>query len=186
MCHQKIDEPIVGCPREVPGNQQGFALVLVMGMLTILSLLGAMVLSNSATEVGISGNYRTSREAFFAAENAVMYAMGNAEIVKSTISVDLNTTNSLTPALDHATNLTLGSSGLDPSAVNQVINLGPGLLPVPLRAVYGDKFGANYYLISVTGARLSNGQVRSAARIEAQRVRLFPVSSEGLTTTGEG
>ncbi len=181
MCHQKTAEPIAGCPREVLGNQQGFALVLVMGMLTILSLLGAMVLSSSSTEVGISGNYRTSREAFFAAESAVMYAMGNAEIVKSTLSVDLNET-SLTPALDHATNLTLGSSGLDPNAVNQVINLGPGLLPVPLRAVYGDKFGANYYLISVTGARISNGQVRSAARIEAQSVRLFPVSSEGLTT----
>ncbi len=185
MRNHQANIPNLNVPKELFGNQQGFALVLAMGMLTILSILGAMVLSNSSTEVGISGNYRTSREAFFAAERAIDYAMGNSEIVKSTTTVDLNNT-SLTPALNHATNLTLGSTGLNPDAANQVINLGPGLLPVRLRANYGDKFGANYYLISVTGARFSGGQVRSSSRIEAQRVRLFPVSSEGLTTSEDG
>jgi type IV pilus assembly protein PilX len=186
MCRPQTDRPSTGAPREILGNQRGFALVLALGMLAILSILGAMVLSTSMTEIGISGNYRTSREAFFAAERAIEYAMGNSEIVKSTASVDLNATDTTNSALNHAVNLTLGSTQLDPSAANQVVNLGAGQLPASIRSAYGDKFGANYYLISVTGARLSGNAVRSTARIEAQRVRLFPLSSEGLTTTEGG
>lgn len=167
------------------GNERGFALILVLVMLTILSILGSMVLSTSSTEMNISGNYRNSREAFFAADRAIEYAMANPSIVRNIGVTDLNATDA-DPERNHRGNLTLGSTGLDPDAQNQVVNFGAGQLPAKLKATYGDKFGANYYLITVTGARFSGTEVRSSARVEAQRIRLFPVSSEGLTTTEGG
>ena len=45
-------------------GENGMALVLTLVMLTIMSLLGVLALSSSSTEVGISGNYRSSQQAF--------------------------------------------------------------------------------------------------------------------------
>lgn len=167
-------------------SESGVALILVLAMLTIMSLLGAMVLSTSTTEIGISSNYRTSREAFFAAERAVEYAMGNETIVKATGTTNLE----LNP---HLANLTVANAGVTTTldvagADNTVINFGPGELPVRLRKIYGGKFGANYYLITVTGARVDGGgNVLSTARIETQRVRLYPKEDDTkLFTSSEG
>lgn len=65
--------PVTRLPR-VLFNQRGTALVLSLVMLTILSLLGALALNTSDTELGISANHRANVETFCAAERAVEYA----------------------------------------------------------------------------------------------------------------
>jgi Tfp pilus assembly protein PilX len=162
--------------RSGPTDERGFALVLALAMIAILSLLGVLVLNTADTELSISGNYRNSQQAFFAAERAVEYAMGNTAIVGSTASsVDLN---------DHAADIHVDGSGLDTTATNVVENLGVGELPDWLATRYGrEKFGGNFYSISVTGEG-RNG--RSRARIEAEQVRIFQKDDEGqlITTSG--
>jgi len=49
-------------------NKKGFALVLALVMLALLSILGAYALSTSATELFIAGNYRNNLTAFTTAD----------------------------------------------------------------------------------------------------------------------
>ncbi len=151
-------------------------------MLTILSILGAMALSTSTSEIQIANNYRTSQDAFYAADRAVEFAMGDPDIVYSTDdSTDLNAY-----ANDLSVDVTGGKSELLSSATNEVTNLGPGELPAKLQAKFGNDFGANYYVISVTGARVSNGKAVAKTRIETQRVRLFPKEDSSVFRTTSG
>lgn len=55
-------------------NQKGFALILTMVMLAVLSTLGVMVLNSTDTELAITGNYRMSTDAFIGTELGVEYA----------------------------------------------------------------------------------------------------------------
>lgn len=159
-------------------DQRGIALILALGMLVILSLLGALALSVSTTDVQISGNLKNSQNAFFAAESAVEYAMGNTAITQSTGITNLNSGA-------HPGNLSMGGTKLDPTAVNQVESLGAGELPDSLSARFGrEKFGGAYYTISVTGVGVNE---RSQTKIEAQQVRVYQKDDEGvLITTGSG
>lgn len=164
-------------PGKILRQERGFALILALAMLALLSILGAMVLTTSRTEVGISGNFRTAQQAFFAADRAVEYAMGNAAVVSSVADVNLNDD-------PHAGNLAFGGTRLDPDATNFVRNLGPDELPDKLADRFGrEKFGGNYYVISVTGNG-PNG--RSTTRIEAQQVRIFQKDDEGMLITTSG
>jgi type IV pilus assembly protein PilX len=54
-------------------GQSGMILVLAMSMLFIMSIIGVMALNTSSTEIGISGNHKSSQEAFYAADRAVEY-----------------------------------------------------------------------------------------------------------------
>ena len=45
-------------------NERGVALLLALAMLAIMTVIGVFALDTSTTEVKISGNYRTSQEAF--------------------------------------------------------------------------------------------------------------------------
>lgn len=159
-------------------DQRGIALILALGMLVILSLLGALALSVSTTDVQISGNLKNSQDSFYAAEAAVEYAMGNTDITQSIGVTNLND-------LAHKNNLTMGGTKLDPDAVNQVVSLGAGELPDSLSSRFGrEKFGGAYYTISVTGVGVNE---RSQTKIEAEQVRVYQKDDEGvLITTGSG
>jgi type IV pilus assembly protein PilX len=159
-------------------DQRGVALILALSMLVILSLLGALALSVSTTDIKLSGNLKNQQNAFFAAEAAVEYAMGNVDIVQSTGTTDLNSG-------DHPSRLSMGGTKLDPNTTNQVDSLGAGELPDSLADRFGrEKFGGAYYTISVTGLGVNE---RSQARIEAERVRIYQKDDEGmLITTGSG
>lgn len=161
-----------------PAGEQGFALVLALGMIALLSLLGVLVLGLTNSEVAISGNYRTSQMAFRAAERAVTYAMGNTAITGSTVSsTDLN-------GGTHPASIEMNGAGLDSNATNVCNNLGVGELPDWLAQSYSrEKFGGNFYIISVTGEG-PNG--RGKARIETQHVRIFQKGDEGqlISTSG--
>ena len=159
-------------------NQRGVALILALSMLVILSLLGALALSVSTTDIQVSGNLKNQQHSFFAAEAAVEYSMGNGNIVQSVGTTDLNNS-------PHPTNLSMGGTKLDPDATNRVVSLGAGELPDSLSDRFGrEKFGGAYYTISVTGLGINE---RSQTRIEAEQVRVYQKDDEGmLITTGAG
>ena len=74
------------------GKQQGFALILTMVMLAVLSLLGIMVLNSTDTELSITSNYRISSESFTAADVVMEYSLSH--ILNNRTALDL-TDNSL-------------------------------------------------------------------------------------------
>ena len=148
-------------------NERGMALILVLSMLTIMSLLGVLALSTATTELDITGNMRSSREAFFAGERAVEYAAIAGDIYETigTDSVNLTSDQADDIQIDHAGY----TSGLDMSATNQVGYLTSGPLP-PSAGSDATLFEMRYYRISVTG----RGPNNSSTRIEAQIGRLVP------------
>lgn len=147
-------------------GQRGFVLILALVMLTILSLLGAMSLSTTNTELGISGNYRTSKESFFAAQRAVEYAETNGDIYTAigTGTVDLNGY-----AADIAEGSGVKESGLDTDVTNQVNWVSTGPLP-PGNGSDPTYFESRYYTITVT----AKGPDNSKAQVEARVARVVP------------
>jgi len=142
------------------------ALILALVLLTLMSILGALALSTSTTESGISGNYRASQQAFYAAERAVEYASTSESIYETigTGSADLN-------AGAHPTNIAAGTgnSGLKSGATNQVSYLTAGALP-PGSGSDPTYFAARYYIITVTG----DGPNNATTRVESQVARVVP------------
>lgn len=146
-------------------NQRGVALILAISMLTILSILGALALSTSITEIGISGNYRASQQAFLAADRAVEYAVVSEGIFSTigTGSVDLTGL--------HAEAIAAGTSkgGLKAGEVNRVSYVSTGALP-PESGTDPTYFQARYYVVTVTG----EGPNDSTAQLESQVARVVP------------
>lgn len=157
-------------------NERGMALILVLSMLTIMSLLGVLALSTATTELNITGNMQSSREAFFAAERAVDYASIAGDIYETIgiNTVDLNSDQADDIKVDHGSI----ASGLDTTATNQVGYLTSGPLP-PSSGSDATLFEMRYYRISVTSRVALAGSdpgdpAISSARIEAQVGRLVP------------
>jgi Tfp pilus assembly protein PilX len=170
--------PLFSRPARSLDNQRGTALVLALVMLALMSILGVMSLSTSTTEVGISGNYRSSQQAFYAADRAVEYSMTNEQIFDTigTGTIDLvadaDTTNATaTTNDDHIANIAAetGNSGLQAAGDNQVTYLTSGALP-PGTGSDPTYFQSRYYIITVNAEGPSN----STARVETQVARIVP------------
>ncbi len=67
-------------------NERGMALIIAVSLMAIMSLLGAILLSVTTSDIQLSGNYRNQYEAFYAAERAVEYSI---RTVIGTGAVDL-------------------------------------------------------------------------------------------------
>lgn len=150
-------------------DQEGTALILALAVLTVLSILGVLALSTTTTELGISRNYRTSQEAFYAAERAAEYATVSGNIYET---IGVGAPQPLTAAdaaLIAATAPNGATSGLDPDATNEVGYLTSGPLP-PESGSDATLFEMRYYRVSVTG-QAADG---STARVETQVGRLVP------------
>jgi len=61
-------------------NEKGFALILALVMLVLLTILGAYVLSTSSTEMFIAGNYKNAQRAFYAADAGEEYGQRDGTI----------------------------------------------------------------------------------------------------------
>lgn len=146
------------------GNQKGVALVLALTMLAIMSMLGVLALSTSTSEIGISGNYRTAREAYFAAERAVEYSYTNKDIFDRPM-----TDFPVALTGDYATHIAVGNSGLKSGETNQVDYLTSGALP-PGTGSDPTIFQARYYIVTVT----AQGPRNSTVRVESQVSRIVP------------
>lgn len=176
-------------------SERGFALVLTMSMLIILSVLGILVLDATNTDLAITSNYRSSSDAFSAAERAVEYAT-NEDILFSTEDTHLawfedGTFKSgetvagfdIEDRWGHLQDTVNGTElvrSADPD-VNVVKNLGAGELPVRLRSKFGNEFAGYYYCVNIA----TQGRKQSRAAIETQKVRIFKKSDNSLTTTSD-
>lgn len=186
--------------REKRRSEGGFALVLTMSMLLVLSVLGILVLNATNTDLTITTNYRSAADAFGAAERAVEYAT-NPDILFETddthlallqegtesFVTDADETVAGTSVADRFADLQDTATGTelvksDDEDVNVVRNLGDGALPSALRSKFGDEFGGNFYLINVEAQARNN----SRARIETSKVRIFKKSDDSVFVTTSG
>jgi hypothetical protein len=179
------------------GSQEGFALVLTMSMLIILTVLGILVLDATNTDLAITTNYRSSADAFSAAERAVEYAT-NPDILFETGDTHLAllqdessfASGETVAGLDIADRWghlrdTAAGTELVKSAdgnINVINNLGPSELPVSLRSKFGDDFAGNYYRINIE----AQARNRTRAAIEAEKVRIFKKSDDSVYVTTSG
>jgi Tfp pilus assembly protein PilX len=146
-------------------NQRGTALILALVLLVVMSLLGALALTTTDSELAITTNVRAANEAFLAADRAVEYGMCNGAIISGvgvgTLDLDA-----------FAADLQAGKGRLDTPKVNQIEFLSAGDLPVGVESdpTY---FEGRYYRITANGAVEGHSAV---SRIDTQFVRIFPKS----------
>ncbi len=156
-------------------NENGFALILVISVLAIMSLLGVMALNTATSETGISRNYRTSQIAFDSAQRAVEYAATNGNIYTSlgpaSAAYDLDDNDGDGNDGDDTDEVNIkggtnwGLSGTDNFVEYQMSSgLPPGSGSDPTY------FEARYYIVNVTGGGPNN----SLARVESQIGRIVP------------
>ena len=164
-------------------NEKGFALILALSMLAIMSILGAFALMTSTTEVQISGNYSAGQQAFSAAERTMVVG---AALIRNVGEVDLDTYR--TDVADADTTLVqvlrVGISGPVPGVGNAVQLLRSGPAPG-----FGTDFQGNYYVISAVGGAVfdAGNNPRIRTRLESQNVTVSFTSGSGgaqLGTTG--
>lgn len=175
---------VVGLKTSRMADEKGIALILTLSMLVILSVLGVIVLTSSTTEVGISGNYKSSQQALYAAERTVEYVMASDSILKNDPGeeIDLNTETE-TDGNTYASKVTVGSTGLLSTGENKVRIIGAGELTPALKAKWGPDWKGYYYGINITG---SGPQGKSTNRVNAQMGRVYEASESAFTTTSGG
>ncbi len=170
------------------GNgQRGMALIIAIGFLAILSILGAVVLDVSTRDLGLSGSFMPARQAFYASDRAVEYAM-NRDII-----INLNPGETVDLKLDDALDNTgtslgkthkqiidaMGDGTLEEGSVG---DLGPHDLPPTMAEIHGTDFGANLYHVEVE-ATAAGGMV---SRVDASIVRLFKLDDDTIFRTSGG
>ena len=164
--------------RRAGRDERGFALVLALSMLAILSILGAIVLSNSGTDLNVSSNFQSSQQALYAVDRAVEYGTSRPLMLGlgSLGTIDLATGV-------HKTNIDQGKVAGGELVEGSVRDLGPGDIPTKLSAIFGSDFGANFYRVSGRGQGPNNAQVR----VEATIIRLYKNEDDSIfVTTGGG
>ena len=171
-------------------GEHGIALILAIGMLAILSILGAVVLTVATRDLGGTATFLPGRNAFYVADRAVEFAL-NREIVMDLVPGQ---------TIDLANNIKIDQSGNEtPSSLNnkliiesagngrliagRVTDLGPNDLPPSIAARFGSEFGANFYHVEVETESPGNAETKVSASI----IRLFKSEDDTIfRTTGGG
>jgi len=162
-------------------DERGIALILTLSMLAILSVIGAYSLTSTNTDLRVTSNFRSSRQALSAAERAINYAQGYiltdaAASMELDDSVDISTGAVLQDltVVDGDGNLIDGS--MDTSEENTITYIGEGAPPeVANDAGSADDFIGIYFRVSTTG-QSNNGLAK--ARAEMVFFGVGTVSSE--------
>jgi hypothetical protein len=81
MMHKEVCR--IQGPMVIAGNERGVALILALVMLVLLTILGAMVLDTSSTELKIAGNFRNTQTAFYCADAGLGYASNPNTLISS-------------------------------------------------------------------------------------------------------
>lgn len=156
------------------GNDRGFALILALGMLVLLSILGVMSLSDSATELGIAGNYRAGSKAFTAADRALEYALIHGPTLSGDSSLNLTDPDK---GISADTQVQVDNSGLySASGENTLTFLAKGAAPPGSGsdATVGSGFQAFYYVIRVEGAYPLSASNPSRCKLKTQFAQIVP------------
>lgn len=153
-------------------NERGMVLIVVLVMLVLLSILGATVLTNSTTELRVTGNYRNQQLAFFAADGGLEHGQLSDAIYSVIPNVGDIWSGTITYTNAGAVTITRNAVAAV-GAVNtaQVVakNIGSG--PPPPGSGYDETFQANLYDLDVTGYGANNTEIEissSIARMQAK------------------
>lgn len=139
-------------------NQKGFALILTLIILFLMSILGTMIFSTTTTEVQISRNYSLRQDAFYAADRGMEYALSDGNIYLTIGTGTLNLP---------LTGVSLASSGTNSTGTVQYAATGN---PPRGSGVDVTQFKANYFVVNMTGT----GQGNSNVELEANIARIVP------------
>lgn len=146
------------------GNQRGMALIVTLGIMAVLSILGALLLNTTTTEIKISRNYRDAQQAMYVAERAIEYAYERATTTTGEVDLINGLDSSGNPHIDNIeididgdgtvdagleANPAFGSAGHDPDK-NRLRFVGVGPPPIGSGSD-ASKFKANYYIVRATG-----------------------------------
>lgn len=147
-------------------NERGVALFLALGLLALLTILGAWAIGTATTDMKISGNFRNTQNAFYAADAALVYASNpDALTAAYTYTLATGTTAVWSQTI---------SIGADTATIN-VNYQGSGPLPAGSR-YDGDldengkpKYHGHYFVVNTEGITVNNTTVA----LEAAVVQVF-------------
>ena len=156
-----------------PGNNQhGMALITALVMLVLLTILGAWAVDTSTTELRITGNYRNTREAFYAADAAIKYGQTDAAIYAAIIP-DRTKPDYAWPRAGNGNGVNrdfnavpgLGANSADVRV--EFVASGP---PPPGSGADPELFQGLYFMVTAVGW----GPQHTEAAVESQVVRIVP------------
>lgn len=149
-----------GCDYQRSTAERGAALIVVLVMLLLLSILGMTLLTSSTTELQIAGNYRTTQEAFYAADAALEVAQTDPDVYTTIIPGVQNRYSSNVFPIGNNT------------ATYRVEYIDRG--PPPAGSGNDDSFQSNFYVINVN----SSGPNQATVELESQIARIVPKAKD--------
>lgn len=155
-------------------NEKGSALLIAMIMLVVLFIIGTATMNTSTTEVMISGNYRTMKEAFYNTEGPLEYAWRQTDIY-STIGKTIGSTLAIPLAADNTTSLFLGKNVFSSMTSGNVTLRRIGNPPRGNEGTDTSKYDGYYYIVDVTGSGPANAESHQISEV----VLLMPKDSGG-------
>lgn len=153
-------------------NQRGVVLILVLIMLLLFSIIGATMLTNSTSELQVTGNYRNQQQAFFTADgvleqsqlsNAIYSAVTTiGDVWTGVISYTAAGVVTVTPN----TVVTAGNTNTA-QVVAEFIDSGPP----PRGSGFDETYQANYFNLDVTGYGPNNTELELNSTIARMQVK---------------
>lgn len=167
-----IEMPPVASCKETLDNERGIVLIIVLVMLVLLSILGATVLTNSTSELRVTGNYRNQQQALFAAEGGFEQGQISDAIYSMIPNIGetwYGTISYTSAGVVTVTKDAIAEAGAVNTAQVAATNIGSG--PPPPGSGFDDTFQANLYDLDVTGFGPDNTEIAinsSIARMQAK------------------
>lgn len=144
--------------KQMINNDNGFALILALVLMFLMSILGTMLFLTSNSEIMVSQNYRVRQNTMYAAERGMEYSKSDANIYTTigtgTVNVPLAGVSLQVGNSNAAGTVEFASSGNPPR--------GSGIDVT--------QFQANYYVIDVVGT----GQGNSSVELEGNNAKIIP------------
>lgn len=143
-------------------NERGLALVLALVMLALLTILGVWAIGTASTNLKIAGNFRSTQNAFYAADAALAYA-ANPDVLSKVYLYSLATGSTA----EWSQVISIGTT----TANIKVDYLGSG--PLPAGSIYdGDldvngnpRFHGRYFVVNTEGNAANNAEVAVEAAV---------------------
>lgn len=158
-------------------EERGMVLVLALVMLALLTILGAWAVGTASTDLTIAGNFRSTQNAFYAADAALAYATNPDTLTKAYVYSQATGSNAIWSQV-----ISIGTV----TANIQVMYLGSGPLPADSK-YYGDldvngnpKFHGLYFVLNTEG----NDATKAAVAVEAAVVQV--VGEDAVVSCSSG
>ena len=168
-------------------RQKGMALIISIGLLAVLSILGAVVMNLSTQGLSESATSLPKQQSFYTADRSVEYAMNRDILINLPVSSSVNLVTAdakdasgSSMGVTHKSIIESGSVGTLNSGT--VTDIGPRTLPPAMAEIHGTEFGANLYHVNVNASAPMGG----TTRVDAAIVRLFKIDDDTIFRTSSG